>query len=88
MSSPFFLQYNLICDRAYIAANVEAGFMAGMLVGSFAFGAVSDIFGRRPCMLLCSFLTVDLYFEFINLSYDNLGHRPGVHYRRKHAHKA
>lgn len=62
MSSPFFLQYNLICDRAYIAANVEAGFMAGMLVGSFAFGAVSDIFGRRPCMLLCSFLTVDLYF--------------------------
>lgn len=49
-------EYNLICDRAYIAANVDAGFMAGMLVGSFLFGFVSDAFGRRFCMLICSVL--------------------------------
>lgn len=54
------LQYNLICDRAYIAANVDAGFMAGMLVGSFLFGFVSDAFGRRFCMLICSVLMVGI----------------------------
>lgn len=49
-------EYNLICDRAFIGANVQAVFGAGMLLGSFIFGAVSDNFGRRSCMLLCSVL--------------------------------
>jgi len=53
-------EYNLICHRAYIAANVQAGFMAGMLVGSFIFGIVADAFGRRFCMFLCSLLMVSL----------------------------
>ncbi|XP_068680010.1 solute carrier family 22 member 15-like isoform X2 [Montipora foliosa] len=50
-------EYNLICDRAYIAASMQAGFMAGMVVGSSLFGAVSDSYGRRFCMFLCGFLT-------------------------------
>ncbi|KAJ7333874.1 hypothetical protein OS493_015967 [Desmophyllum pertusum] len=54
---PSVTEYNLICKRAFIAANVQAGFGAGMLVGSFIFGAISDIYGRRFCMLLCSLLT-------------------------------
>ena len=37
---------------------MQAGFMAGMLVGSSLFGAVSDSYGRRFCMFLCAFLTV------------------------------
>ena len=54
----FVLQWNLICDRAHVGANVQAGYAAGMLVGSFVFGAISDVFGRRFCMLLCSVLAV------------------------------
>lgn len=43
-----------------MGANVQAGYALGMLVGSFLFGAISDIFGRRFCMLLCSVLAVCL----------------------------
>ncbi|XP_073246371.1 organic cation transporter protein-like [Porites lutea] len=50
-------EYNLICDRAFIAASIQAAFSAGCLVGSFLFGAISDFYGRRFCMLLCSVLT-------------------------------
>ena len=39
--------------------------MAGMLVGSFLFGFVSDTFGRRFCMLICSVLMVGLTLKFI-----------------------
>ena len=46
-----------------MGANVQAGYAAGMLVGSFVFGAISDIFGRRFCMLLCSVLAVRMLFR-------------------------
>lgn len=60
VTSLFPFQWNLICDRAHVGANVQAAYAAGMLVGSFIFGAISDIFGRRFCMLLCSALAVSL----------------------------
>ncbi|EDO47492.1 predicted protein, partial [Nematostella vectensis] len=41
--------WNLICDRSYLRALVQSMFFAGMLVGSFVSGPVSDIYGRKCC---------------------------------------
>lgn len=49
-------EWNLICDRAYAGANVQATYSAGMLVGSLVFGATSDFLGRRFCIYLCAIL--------------------------------
>ena len=54
----FFFQWNLICDKAYVGANVQAVFSAGMLVGSLVFGVTSDFFGRRFCIYICAALLV------------------------------
>ncbi|XP_031564540.1 organic cation transporter protein-like [Actinia tenebrosa] len=43
-------EWNLICDRAHIAATIQSCFFAGMLIGSIIGGLVSDAFGRRTCM--------------------------------------
>lgn len=51
-------QWNLICDKANIAAVVQSIFVAGMMAGSLFFGAISDYFGRRFCLFLCSALAV------------------------------
>lgn len=60
--NPLFLilmfQWNLICDKANIAAVVQSIFVAGMMAGSLFFGAISDYFGRRFCLFLCSALAV------------------------------
>ena len=60
--NPFFLilmfQWNLICDKANIAAVVQSIFVAGMMAGSLFFGVISDYFGRRFCLFLCSALAV------------------------------
>lgn len=49
-------EWSLICDKAHIAAIVQAFFVVGMMVGSLLFGVVSDYFGRRFCLFLCSAL--------------------------------
>ena len=54
----FLFQWNLICDKAYVGANVQAVFSAGMLVGSLVFGVTSDFFGRRFCIYICAALLV------------------------------
>ncbi|EDO32796.1 predicted protein, partial [Nematostella vectensis] len=40
-------QWDLICNRAHLKALTQAMYMAGLLVGSLVFSAVSDRFGRR-----------------------------------------
>lgn len=65
----FFLlvfQWNLICDKANIAATVQSLFVAGMMAGSLSFGAISDFFGRRFCLFLCSALAVSIRDQRIN----------------------
>lgn len=49
-------EWNLICEKANIAATVQSLFVGGMMAGSLFFGAVSDFFGRRFCLFLCSAL--------------------------------
>ncbi|XP_078365275.1 organic cation transporter protein-like [Oculina patagonica] len=51
-------EWNLICDKANIAAIVQSLFVAGMMAGSLLFGAISDYFGRRFCLFLCSALAL------------------------------
>ncbi|XP_036323326.1 organic cation transporter-like protein [Rhagoletis pomonella] len=41
-------EWNMVCDRSYLVATSDAIFMLGVLVGSIAFGQLSDKFGRRP----------------------------------------
>ncbi|KXJ23440.1 Organic cation transporter protein [Exaiptasia diaphana] len=40
-------EWNLICDRSYLAAIIQALFFVGMLVGSFVSGMLSDAYGRK-----------------------------------------
>ncbi|KAL7637090.1 UNVERIFIED_CONTAM: hypothetical protein RMT77_012848 [Armadillidium vulgare] len=53
------IDYNMVCNRAWIRAMVQSFFMVGMLVGSYAFGDFSDRVGRKPVFLSAiSFLLV------------------------------
>lgn len=45
------IDYELVCDRAWMGANVQSVYMVGMLVGSYLFGDLSDRFGRKPMFL-------------------------------------
>lgn len=45
------IDYELVCDRAWMGANVQSVYMVGMLVGSYLFGDLSDRFGRKPVFL-------------------------------------
>ena len=38
-----------VCSRAYLKSLSSTSYMSGMLVGSFFFGWISDMFGRRFC---------------------------------------
>ncbi|KXJ28938.1 organic cation transporter protein [Exaiptasia diaphana] len=49
-------EWNLICSRSHLKAMTQAVYMAGLLVGSFAFGVISDRFGRRLSIFLSIFL--------------------------------
>uniref|UniRef100_A0A7M4E7U6 Solute carrier family 22 member 20-like n=1 Tax=Crocodylus porosus TaxID=8502 RepID=A0A7M4E7U6_CROPO len=54
-SSPW--QWDLVCERAPLPALAQTLFMAGVLLGAFIFGTLSDRVGRR-WVLLSSLLTV------------------------------
>ncbi|CAB3233021.1 unnamed protein product [Arctia plantaginis] len=44
-------QWELICDRAWMAHFTQTVNMFGVLVGSVSFGFVADRYGRRPALL-------------------------------------
>ena len=54
----FSLQWNLICDRSHLKAMTQAVYMAGLLVGSIVFSAISDHFGRKFGVFLSIACTV------------------------------
>ncbi|CAG0890269.1 unnamed protein product [Cyprideis torosa] len=45
-------EWDLVCDRAYLADFINGTFMSGLLVGVFVFGHVSDMIGRKKSMML------------------------------------
>ncbi|XP_076064263.1 organic cation transporter [Oratosquilla oratoria] len=52
------IDYDLVCSRAWLRATVQSVYMAGMLVGSYLFGDLSDRFGRKPVFLAALLLMV------------------------------
>jgi len=49
--------FNLVCDREILEPSVNSFFMIGLMAGSFAFGTLSDKFGRRNMLtiaIICS----------------------------------
>ena len=48
---PFF-QWELICSRKHLKALSQAAYLAGLLIGSFAFSSISDHFGRKIAVFL------------------------------------
>ncbi|XP_075984956.1 organic cation/carnitine transporter 2-like [Anticarsia gemmatalis] len=49
-------QWDLICDRAWMANLTQTLNMFGVLLGSILFGFVADRYGRRPALLTASLL--------------------------------
>lgn len=45
-------EFDLVCDRAYLATLFKSSRDLGWLVGVPLFGIVADTFGRRPVMML------------------------------------
>ena len=48
----FFFQWGLICDKNHLKALTQAAYLAGLLVGSYAFSSISDHLGRRVTFFL------------------------------------
>ncbi|KAK3736529.1 hypothetical protein QZH41_015145 [Actinostola sp. cb2023] len=62
-------EWNLICDRAYLGATVQSCYFAGMLIGSFTTGMMSDAWGRKNCIFFCNAIMVR-QSEFVSVCTD------------------
>lgn len=49
---------NLICDHGYLGATLQSVYFAGMLVGSFVTGMISDAWGRKKCIFVSNTVMV------------------------------
>lgn len=47
-------EWNLLCDRAFLGATIQSCYFAGMLIGSFVTGMISDAWGRKKCIFVCN----------------------------------
>ncbi|CRK95296.1 CLUMA_CG008641, isoform A [Clunio marinus] len=48
--------FNMVCDKASWRASADSFMMLGVFIGSYAFGDLSDKFGRRPTLILSLFI--------------------------------
>ncbi|PIK51480.1 putative organic cation transporter protein isoform X2 [Apostichopus japonicus] len=44
-------EYGLVCDRAFLAETSQSIFFAGVLVGAYVGGQLSDVIGRKPVFI-------------------------------------
>ena len=47
------VDWNLVCDQEWQAASIASVFIIGCIIGSFLFGQMADVFGRKKVVLVC-----------------------------------
>ncbi|XP_071455584.1 organic cation transporter protein-like [Hetaerina americana] len=52
------MEWNLVCEDAWLRATADSIFMTGVLIGSLVFGDLSDRFGRKPTFFISLVLQV------------------------------
>ncbi|GLG96481.1 Uncharacterized protein GBIM_03452 [Gryllus bimaculatus] len=57
------IEWDLVCDKAWLRATADSMFMLGDALGSVSFGFLSDKFGRRPIFFVA--LTMQLVAGFL-----------------------
>ncbi|GJQ67658.1 Orct [Trypoxylus dichotomus] len=57
------IEWNLVCNRAYLSATSDSIFMVGVMLGSIGFGELSDRFGRKLIFFIC--LVIQVIFGLI-----------------------
>ncbi|XP_075453730.1 solute carrier family 22 member 16 isoform X1 [Ascaphus truei] len=54
LESSIVTEWDLVCDREWLAKLAQPTFMFGVLIGAVIFGDIADRVGRRPIMLFTS----------------------------------
>ncbi|XP_036405952.1 solute carrier family 22 member 16 [Megalops cyprinoides] len=49
------MDWDLVCEREWLAKLCQPTFMLGVLIGALVFGDIADRVGRRPILMLTSF---------------------------------
>ncbi|KRT86152.1 membrane transporter [Oryctes borbonicus] len=57
------MEWDLVCNRAYLSATSDSIFMVGVMLGSIGFGELSDKFGRKLIFFIC--LVIQVIFGLI-----------------------
>lgn len=72
----FIFQWELICNRNHLKALTQASYLAGLLIGSYAFSSISDHFGRRIAVFLSiAFLVSKMTEHHLTVKLLHSGHR-------------
>ena len=48
------VDWNLVCDREWLAESIASVFIIGCIFGSFLFGRMADVLGRKKVVLVCA----------------------------------
>ena len=53
-----FQQWDLVCDRNFLADTSQFVFNFGVMVGAIVFSSLADNIGRKPVILGCQFILI------------------------------